>query len=242
MVERTADQRICTTEWEEVQYKFGNRVGKYATNEMELLAQKIADNNVNAPLKAYDPHEEKVMDKMERGGYDVSQGDMGSTVDDVLPDDDDEALAIFRSKRLAELQRQQEAERFGTLRHVAGVDYVTEVTEASSTHWVVAVLMKPGNSNCEALLSVMRVVAQRRRDVKFLSMISTEAIKNFPDRHLPCVLLYRQKKLESQLTELAPWKSKGNQLSVESVERVLCRYGVIRGADCDLGDEDDNDR
>ncbi|EAN79456.1 Phosducin, putative [Trypanosoma equiperdum] len=242
MVERTADQRIRTTEWEEVQYKFGNRVGKYATNEVELLAQKIADNNLNAPLKAYDPHEEKVMDKVERGGYDTGRAEEegGPAFDDALPDDDDEALAAFRRKRLAELQRQKEVERFGVLRHVSGADYMTEVTEASSTNWVVAVLIKPGHDNCEALLSVMRVAAQRHRDVKFLSMVSTEAIKNFPDRHLPCVLLYRDKKLENQLTEVASWKGKQNRLSLESVERVLHRYGVIRNTDYDHDDDDDD--
>ncbi|KAG8345634.1 hypothetical protein ERJ75_001529300 [Trypanosoma vivax] len=239
MVERTADQRIRTTEWEEVQYKFGNRVGKYATNELQLLAQKIADENVNACLKAYDPNEEKVLEKMERGGYETDPHRIGSNVEDVV-DDDDEALAALRRKRLAELQRQKEMERFGVLRHVPGADYISEVTEASSNHWVIAMLVKPGDSNCEALLSVMRVVAQRHRDVKFLSMVSTEAIKGFPDRHVPCVLFYREKTLQQQLTGIDAWRSKHKQLSLESVEHVLYRRGVIIGDNYEIDEDEDN--
>ncbi|ORC84611.1 uncharacterized protein TM35_000431790 [Trypanosoma theileri] len=244
MVERTADQRIRTTEWEDIQYKHGNRVGKYATNELGILAQKIADENVNTCLKAYDPHEERVRDKMERGGYDTEQKEGESGVDHLLTgegsdDDDDEALAAFRRKRLAELQRQQEAQRFGVLRHISSGDYTTEVTEASANNWVVALLIKPGNNDCEKLLSVMKVAAQRHRDVKFLSMISTETIKNFPDRHLPCVLLYKNKQLQQQLTELRSWTSKRNELSLESVERVLHHYGVIHKEEFDVEEEED---
>ncbi|RNF19698.1 uncharacterized protein Tco025E_04000 [Trypanosoma conorhini] len=247
MAERTADQRIRTTEWEDIQYRHGNRVGKYATNELEILAQKIADKNVDTCLKAYDPNEERVRDKMERGGYDAElQLDVPNTegneaVDTIIDDDDDdEALLAFRRKRLAELQKEQEAQRFGVLRHVSGSDYMAEVTEASAAHWVVALLIKPGHSDCETLLSVMRVVAQRRRSVKFLSMISTEAIKNFPERHLPCVLLYNKKRLQQQLTELTPWRAKNKLLSVDSVERALHRYGVLAGEEFDAEEEEED--
>ncbi|EAN85493.1 hypothetical protein C3747_11g345 [Trypanosoma cruzi] len=245
MVERTADQRIRTTEWEDIQYRHGNRVGNYATNELEIIAQKIADENVNACLKVYDPNEERVRDKMERGGYEkeLQLGESntgGDTADNVMDDDDeDEVLLAFRRKRMAELRQQQESQRFGVLRHISGSDYMSEVTESSAANWVIALLVKPGNSDSEKLLSVMRVVAQRNREVKFLSMISTEAIKNFPDRHLPCVLFYKEKKLQQQLTELTPWKSKDKQISLNSVERVLHRYGVIRNEEFEAEEEED---
>ncbi|KEG14354.1 hypothetical protein DQ04_00511170 [Trypanosoma grayi] len=241
MVERTADQRIRTTEWEDIQYKYGNRVGKYANNELGILAQKIADENVNTCLKTYDPNEERVQDKIERGGYNTEVQPGESNLDGVVvdEDDEDEALAAFRKKRLAELQQQQEAQRFGVLRHVPGSQYMAEVTEGSLNNWVVAVLIRPGHNDCEGLLSVMRVVAQRQRNVKIVSMISTEAIKNFPDRYLPCVLFYNKKNLQQQLTELAPWLSRDKQLSIESVERVLHRYGVIKNDEFDAEDDED---
>lgn len=227
-MERTADKRIHTTEWEDVQYKYGNRVGKYETMEMQILTQKIADQNQNATLKVYDANEERVTDKLERGGYELADEKEEGTVSDIEDsDDDDDALAAIRRKRIMELKRQAEIECFGVLRHVPGTDYVKEVTESSEKTWVVALLIKPGHSDSEALLKVMATVAQRHRDTKVVSMISTEAIPNFPDRHLPCALLYHEKKVQSQVSGLAAWKQAG-QLNVASVEAVLTHNGVLR--------------
>ncbi|KAL7701558.1 phosducin [Lotmaria passim] len=225
-MERTADNRIHTTEWEDVQYKYGNRVGKYQTHELEILAQKIADKNQNTCLTAYDPQAERVADKLERGGYDCereAETDVAAVGEE---DDDDDALIAIRKRRILELQRKTAMERFGVLRHVPGADYVAEVTEASATCWVVAALIKPGHSDCEALLTVLRTVAQRHKAVKFVSLISTEAIPSFPDRHLPCVLLYHKKELKKQVTNLDEWMQK-KQLNVRTVESLLSRYGVL---------------
>lgn len=235
-MERSADNRIRTTEWEDVQYKYGNRVGKYETHELEILAQKIADKNQDTCLVAYDPKAEKVADKLERGGYEAAEDAAQDTAAIADSDDEDDALAAFRRRRMAELQRQKASECFGVLRHVAGADYVTEVTEASATCWVVAVLIKPGHSDCEALLTVLRTVAQRHRAIKFVSMISTDAIPNFPDRHLPCVLLYNNKELKKQVTNLDEWMEK-KQLNVGTAEHLLSRYGVLPRNE----DDDNND-
>ncbi|AIN98651.1 hypothetical protein LPMP_240160 [Leishmania panamensis] len=226
-MERTANQRIRTTEWEDVQYRYGNRVGKYETHELQILAQKIADTNQNACLTVYDPHAEKVEAKLERGGYERDEGRKEDGTDLIVDsDNEDEALAVIRRRRVMELQQQRATERFGVLRHIPGADYVAEVTEASSTCWVVAVLIKPGHSDCEALLAVLRTVAQRRRSVKLVSIISTEAIPNFPDRHLPCVLLYKDKELKKQVTGLADWQAQ-RALNVATVEQALSRNGVL---------------
>ncbi|AYU79098.1 Phosducin [Leishmania donovani] len=235
-MERTADQRIRTTEWEDVQYRYGNRVGKYKTHELEILAQQIADRNQNTCLTAYDPQAEKVAAKLERGGYEYKGGEEEGTNFIVDSDDEDEAVAAIRRRRLMELQRQKAMERFGVLRHIPGADYVAEVTEASSSCWVVAALIKPGHSDCEALLTVLRTVAQRRRSVKFVSMIYTEAIPKFPDGLLPCVLLYKDKELKKQITGLADWQAQ-KRLSVATVEQVLSRNGVLPPIEDDEIDE-----
>lgn len=233
-MERSADNRIRTTEWEDVQYRYGNRVGKYQTHEVEILAQQLGDMHEDDALKAYDPDEERVAAKMERGGYEMVDSKKEGVAAVADSDDEDDALAAIRRKRLQELQQRQANERFGTLRHVAGSDYVKEVTEASVQNWVVAVLIKPGNSECEALLTVMRSVAQRQREVKFVSMVSVEAIPTFPDRHLPCVLMYHDKILKNQITLLDPWKDR-KELNVATVERALQRCGVLKR---DESDED----
>eukprot|EP00758_Cryptobia_borreli_P015977 Tbor_TRINITY_DN6068_c2_g1::TRINITY_DN6068_c2_g1_i1::g.10712::m.10712 len=243
MVERTADGRIRTSEWEDIQYKHGNRVGKYRDNEMQLLAQRISDANPNVELKPYDPNEEKVRDKAERGGFDVdprnaeavleARDEDGSDAEDAIDAmmDDDEALAAFRRKRTAELKRMQATHVYGVVKHIPGGDYVSEITQASANCWVVAVMMKLGNADCDLLLTIMRQAASRNRDVKFVSLVALEAIPNFPEKHLPCVLLYHKGEMIQQTTTNTPWSENPDKekspITLTSVEKALQRHGVI---------------
>ena len=231
-MERQANGRIRTTEWEDIQYKHGNKVGKYQTHELELLAQKLADANPNIQLQAYDANEERVRDKLERGGYDAENP---QSLDDVQSDEDDDALAAFRRKRMMELKQQQATHVFGVVRHINGADYVAEITEGSANCWVVGAMIETGHEDCEALLQILRQVASRHRDVKFVSLLAKEAVAKLPAKMLPCVVFYYKGTLMKQLTELTAWKQ-GKELSIESVERCLGRAGVLQL------DEEDNDK
>lgn len=241
MVERQAEARIRTTEWEDIQYKHGNRVGKYRDNEMEILAQKLADANPNIQLRAYDPVAEKVKEKMERGGYDVDTNDVEDMVDkDDMGDDDDDALAVFRQRRMAEMQKLKETHVFGVVTHVPGSDYIKEVTEGSAKSWVVAILTMLGNEDSENLLQIMRQVASRNRDVRFVSMIAQEAIPKFPAKHVPCVLLYKDGVMQQQTTGLEQWQER-KEVTLASVEKALQGFGVIHREEYVRDDEEDRD-
>lgn len=248
MVERRADERIRTSEWEDIQYKHGNKVGKYATNEMQLLAQRLADANPNIQLRAYDPSEEKVRDKVERGGYDMDDERAQAMLEGVEDSDEDmmdedDALAVFRQRRKDELLKQQETHPFGTIKHIPGAEYVSEITKASTNCWVVAIMMKLGHRDCDVLLDIMRHAASRNRDVKFVSLVASEASANFPDKHLPCVLLYKDETMMAQFTGLQPWSvnpaAEKSVLELASVERMLQRNGVIFKEEYE--DEEDDD-
>lgn len=224
-MQREADNPIRTTEWEDIQYEFGNRVGKYETHEAEILQQKAAKSQLNKNLVAYDPEKEKQKDREERT-VDKSESVGGSHEEAPDSDDDDFFLAKMRQQRLDELKKRMQDERFGVLRSIPGSEYVKEITEDSARCWVVAILVQPGHSDCEALLTVMRTVAQRQKSIKFVSMLYTEAIdKSFPQTLLPCVLLYHEKKLQQQLTGAEHWR-KRREVSVRYTEHVLKRFGV----------------
>jgi hypothetical protein len=229
MVERTADGRIRTTEWEDVQYKHGNKVGQYTTNEMEILAQRLVAANPNLQLQAYDPVAEKVCDKQDRGGYDATDPtDPESGSPDGGADDDDDVLAAFRRRRLAEMQREQQTHVFGLVKRIDGADYVREITEASASCWVVGVMMADGHGDCDLLLKVLASVAQRNREVKFVSLVARQAIPNFPEKHLPCVLLYHKGDMKAQLTGAEHWmEGKNKNITVGSIERKLQGHRVI---------------
>lgn len=234
-MQRTADNPIQTTDWEDVQYQFGNRVGKYETHEAEILMQKEAQLHLNNGLESYNPEKEKEKEKAGRQAEEEEPTE-GKGEDDSDEELDD--LEKLRQKRMLELKQKMADDRFGVLKAIPGKDYVKEVTVGSEKNWVVALLVQPGHSDCEALLTAMRTVALKHRFVKFVSMIYTEAVDmSFPLTHLPCVVMYHEGKLQHQLTGGEPWKER-RDISVAHVERVLLQKHVLPPQSSDDDDSD----
>lgn len=141
---------------------------------------------------------------------------------------------------MAELQKQSQTHVFGVVTHVPGSDYIKEVTEGSEKSWVVAILTMLGNDDAENLITIMRQAASRNRDVRFVSMIAQEAIPNFPAKHVPCVLLYKEGTMQQQLTGLEPWQER-KEVTLASVERNLQSFGVINREEYERDDDEDDD-
>lgn len=261
-MQRTAENphHLHTTEWEDIQYQFGNRVGKYETHEEEILWRKAAQDPAaqSRDLAVYDPEKEKRRDFRLRNTEQSSDTSMeereissdddkinsdvqvngGLKEKDILVSDNTEEedeysiLEKIRQKRLLQLKQDvlEMPLNAGSLRCIPGSAYVKEVTEDSARFWVVAMLIQPGESNCEALLSAMRTVAQRQRGVKFVSMVYTEVVGvTFPHQHLPCVLLYKHGKLQHQLTGPEHWKIH-REVNCNQIEKTLRYYGVLSPA------------
>jgi hypothetical protein len=245
MVERTADGKLRTTEWEDIQYKHGNRVGQYRDKEMVIIAQKLLEGHQDEALRAYDPVAEKVHDKEARGGYEVGpdaagaerdEADAGSEKDD--DDDEDEFLAQYRARRREALEKQVTANKFGRLRKIAGSNYVAEITEASSNKvWVIAALIVEGEEGCDSLLRLFEQVSQRHPAIKFVYLPAAEAIAKFPPKHAPCVLLYYDGRMVHQLTGCDAWGG-AKRMSVETVCSTLADYGALpKERDDEPGDD-----
>jgi hypothetical protein len=259
MTENRADQFIRTTEWEDIQYKHGNKVGRYATHELEIMAQNIARRHEDTTLEAYDPNRERVADKLDRGGYEdearvrhqlATRDGNASDSDDSGPglDDDDDALTRFRERRLQAMREQQERNVFGALRSISGASYIAEITEASAQHWVVAAMVEPGHPGCEALISVFSELSRKHRDTKFVACLVREAIPNFPPKHLPCVVIYHSGAMQHQTTGMEPWVpvaqlgKPGAMPTAGSVERKLRQFEVLPPNEDDSdGDEGEDD-
>lgn len=64
---------------------------------------------------------------------------------DELEDSEDEAvIEQYRQRRIAELKRLAEKQRFGGVQEISGQDYVQEVNKAGEGIWVVIHLYKQG--------------------------------------------------------------------------------------------------
>lgn len=268
-MQRTAENphHLHTTEWEDIQYQFGNRVGKYETHEEEILQRKAANDPSaqNRHLKTYNIQKEKKEffrtqrgDKCSENSEDTEvssdeeeprrgeekcldcKANSISSSENIADDDTEDAiLEKIKMQRLKELKKSfsMMPSGGGTLRSIPGSDYIKEVTEDSARFWVVAILVQPGESNCEALLSAMRTVAQRQKLVKFVSMLYTQVVDaSFPVHHLPCVLLYKDGRMQQQLSGPELWIVR-REMDCAHIEKVLRHYGVL-GQNED--DEEDN--
>ena len=60
-------------------------------------------------------------------------------------------------------------------------------------------------ADCKLLEPCLEELAQKYPRTKFLRMISTECIPNYPDRNLPTVLLYKDTKCMQSLVGLGPY-------------------------------------
>src|SRR3989338_7865747 len=120
MAERTADNRIRTTEWEEIQYKHGNKVGQYERREMEIVAQKLADRHIDAPLESHDKTREAMRDRQLRGHEDAEDlyDEDKQMAEEILDgeDDEDEIIMRHRRARMKALEDAQSQNRFGRIR------------------------------------------------------------------------------------------------------------------------------
>ena len=252
MVERTAEGRIRTTEWEDIQYKHGNCVGQYRDKELEIMLQKLKDQNPDLHLEAYDPTAEKVRDKAERGGFDGDvdldgpmDGDGGGDGDGDGPsilDDDDELLAAFRAKRKAQMKAEGTTAMFGVVRRISAAEYVKEITQSSAGgKWVVACLVAKGMEDCDALVAVLEQLAPRHRDVKFVVADVQECVPKFPRKETPYVLYYKDEKAQSHTVGLEAWGG-AKRLSVDTAEYLLRRQGVLPKDDDDEEDPDSTAR
>ncbi len=280
MCERTADHRIRTTEWEEIQYKHGNKIGQYEHRELEIVAQKLADRHADAPLVTHDAVRERARERQERNYVsarnddddddddgDDDGGDAGTgkatkssrsgaggasrVCEDLVDedrdmaaaalegeDDEEDILRRFRAARVKALQEQAARDRFGRVRAINGASYITEITQASGECWVVGALVEQNDAGCLDLLDVLEAVAARHPHIKFVTCKSTEAIPNFPRKHLPCVVMYSGGAMQAQVTGMEPWcKAGGTKPSVDTVETGLRRYRVLPPKESAEGDD-----
>lgn len=229
---RTANNDLVTSEWEDVQYKFGNKTGKYATHEAELKQQKAMKALVEDFVADYNPLEHRTVEELDK-----------MLEEDALGDEDEDAIVRYREQRRQEMLERQRGQRHVGVRRIAKSEYISEVNRAGEGVWVVLLLIEEGHADCDALLRGCTEAAERNPRIKFLTIKSTDAIENFPRAELPKVLLYFEEKMHRQVDGMMPWGSKTP--SCEDIEEALRRLGPLRGekkaAASDDEDEDEEE-
>ncbi|KAK6928488.1 Phosducin, thioredoxin-like domain, partial [Dillenia turbinata] len=93
-------------------------------------------------------------------------------------------------KRLEEMKAAAKIVKYGSVIPISGSDFIREVSQAPSDVYVVVLLYKDGYAECGLMLQCLEELATRYPATKFVKIISTDCIPNYPDRNLPTLLVY----------------------------------------------------
>ncbi|KAJ0407593.1 hypothetical protein ATCC90586_006236 [Pythium insidiosum] len=190
-----------TTEWEDILIKKGILAPKTKVQEEEES-----------------DHEEQQIDPRETATLD----ELDEMEDDY---DDDMELMRIRERRIAQMRAQAARNKFGDVLPITKDDWTREVTDASKETWVIAYLWDSALQECRLMDEVLREVAKRHRDVKFVSIQALACIENWPSRNCPTLFMYHEGELKNQLLGIR--KLGGLEMKVEDLEEHLASAGVF---------------
>jgi len=199
-----------TTEWEDIQIKFGN------------MAPKVIHR---APTtKEYDEdalEEKEAIEDEQRQQFVDAATEQPDLLDDL---DDDVFMEELRKKRMEELKAKAVRDRFGGITFISETDYKREVTDAGDI-WVVVFLYKAGIPHCQLMEQKLRILADKFKSTKFVQIKSEDAIRGYPDRNLPTLLVYNQGDVKMQFIGLAPFG--GESMTEKDLQWSLQQVGAI---------------
>eukprot|EP01054_Gregarina_sp_Poly1_P004801 Gregarina_sp_Poly_1__4800@NODE_2559_length_1981_cov_146_012539_g1626_i0_p1_GENE_NODE_2559_length_1981_cov_146_012539_g1626_i0NODE_2559_length_1981_cov_146_012539_g1626_i0_p1_ORF_typecomplete_len277_score43_37Phosducin/PF02114_16/6_7e42HyaE/PF07449_11/0_053Thioredoxin/PF00085_20/0_14RabGAPTBC/PF00566_18/1_2e03RabGAPTBC/PF00566_18/0_26_NODE_2559_length_1981_cov_146_012539_g1626_i089919 len=193
-----------TTEWYDLQVKYGN----YDPLPEEVKNEDVSRKAQNL-LQQIDPLESKNLEELD-------------AVEDVV---DEDVLAKYRRERLEELKAQRRLEKFGEVYEITAPEYVQEVTEASKGNKgqqvVVCLLYKDEVKESISLGNILKTLAPRHKEVKFCQGISDKVITNYRDSAVPALLIYKGGRCVRQIVGATLFG--GSRMTTDSVEWVMAR-------------------
>ncbi|XP_038703473.1 phosducin-like protein 3 [Tripterygium wilfordii] len=202
------DVEGASTQWDDIQRKLGNLPPKPPAFKPPAFTP--------APDPESLPRDRNWLEQKTEEELEYLQDD---------PDlDDDRFLEEYRKKRLAEMRESAIHPKFGSVNPISGSDFVREVSQAPSDVWVVVILFKEGIPECELLMRCIEELATRYPGTKFVKIISTDCIPNYPDRNLPTLLVYNNGAVKANHVGL---RSFGRRCTPEGVAFVLCQSDPV---------------
>lgn len=199
-----------TTQWDDIQRKLGNLPPKPAPFKPPPFTP-AADSSSR--------------DSKSRDWIDARTEEELEDLEDDLDLDDDRFLEEYRKRRLQEMKEASRMARFGSVNLITGADFVREVSQAPEDVWVVVLLFKDGIPECRILLECLEELAARYPATKFVKIVSTDCIPNYPDRNVPTVLVYNNSAVKATYVGLYPFGSR--KCTPESVALVLCQSDPV---------------
>nr|XP_043606328.1 phosducin-like protein 3 [Erigeron canadensis]XP_043606329.1 phosducin-like protein 3 [Erigeron canadensis] len=200
------DLEGTSTQWDDIQRKLGNLPPKAPVFKPDPFTPAEDEDSKPKDKNWIDHKTEEELEDLE---------------DDL---DDDRFLEEYRRKRLAEMKQVVKIAKFGSIIPISGSDFVREVSQAPSDVWVVVILYKDGSPGCGVLMQCLEELATMYSATKFVKIISTECIPNYPDCNLPTVLVYNNGAVKANYVGLTTF---GRRCTPEGVALVLCQSDPV---------------
>lgn len=202
------DVEGASTQWDDIQRKLGNLPAK------------------TPPYKPppFTPAEDDDSKPKDKSWIDQKTEEELSDLEDEPDLDDDRFLHEYRKKRLAEMRNAAKISRFGSVIPISGSDFVREVSQAPTDVWVVVILFKEGIPECGLLLRCLEELATKYPATKFVKIISTDCIPNYPDCNLPTLLVYNNGAVKANYVGLHNF---GRRCTPEGVALILCQSNPV---------------
>mmetsp|Transcript_19510 Transcript_19510/g.31944 ORF Transcript_19510/g.31944 Transcript_19510/m.31944 type:complete len:173 (+) Transcript_19510:303-821(+) len=143
---------------------------------------------------------------------------------------------FYRQKRISEMMQKAAKAKYGELVQIGEPEYIPEVTQAKDV-WVVVLLFQRGLQACDVVERCLQTLARKFRAVKFLRIIATQAIRNYPDKNVPTVLVYKDGACRKQFIGIDSFGGLG--VTAEDLEWQLHKLGVV---ETDLEEDPQNSR
>ncbi|XP_010666978.2 uncharacterized protein LOC104884081 [Beta vulgaris subsp. vulgaris] len=195
-----------STQWDDIQRKLGN----------------LPEKPPAFKPPSFTPAEDEDSKPKDKSWIDSKTLDELQDLEDDF--DDDRFLEEYRKKRLTEIKEAAKVARFGSIISISGSDFIREVSQASPEIWVVVILYKEGIAACEMLMGCLEELSRRYPGTKFVKIISTDCIPNYPDCNLPTLLVYNNGAVKANYAGL---QSFGKPCTPEGVALVLCHSDPV---------------
>ncbi|XP_061171208.1 phosducin-like protein 3 [Saccostrea echinata] len=146
--------------------------------------------------------------------------------EDEIDEEEERIFEAYRRQRMAEMRQAQMKARYGEVKEISKVDYVTEVNKAGEGVWVVLHVYKQSTPLCKLLNQHISTLAKKFPDVKFLRSESSVCIPNYPDKNLPTIFIYFEGDLKKQY--VGPLVFGGMNFKQDELEWMLSEVGVLK--------------
>ncbi|KNC85625.1 hypothetical protein SARC_02198 [Sphaeroforma arctica JP610] len=139
--------------------------------------------------------------------------------------DDEQIVHAYRRQRLEEMKAKLSKEIYGEVIEISKPDWKKQVNEAGEKIWVVVHLYQNGIEASKVVSGCVEALAKKHKATKFVKILSTRCIENYPDRNLPTLFVYRDGELKGQVVGRSSFGT--GDVTVTGVEEKLSKIGAF---------------